>query len=203
MQIIEISVRDVKKNEAMEELIREKAAKLDQVYPGLISCRIAVERPQQHQRSGNPYRVRIDMSVPGKEFVVTRKSGQGEMHDPLTKVLRVAFEAARRKLKEYSERQRGAVKSHPEQEELAFVVRLFPEKDYGFIKAPDGREIYFHRHSVLHNSFDRLNIGTSVRFVAEVGAKGLQATTVQIVDKPGVTVSKVDEISVEPPLGWQ
>lgn len=126
MQIFEISFRDVEKNEAIEELIRKKAAKLEQVCSDLISCRIAVERPQQHQRSGNPYRVRIDMSVPGNEFVVTRESSEGEMHDPLTKVLGNAFNAARRKLREYTKRQRGEVKTHPEQQTTALVVKLFP-----------------------------------------------------------------------------
>jgi hypothetical protein len=29
------------------------------IYEGIISCRIALEKVQEHQRSGNPYRVRI------------------------------------------------------------------------------------------------------------------------------------------------
>ena len=203
VQVLEISFRDVEKNKAIEALIRKKAAKLEQVCADLISCRIAVERPQRHQRSGNPYRIRIDLSVPGNEFVVTRKSSEGEMHDPLTKVLGVAFNAARRKLREYAKQQRGEVKTHPEQQTTALVVRLFPEEGYGFLKTPGGQEIYFHQNSVLHNDFDRLVIGTGVRFVAVEGEKGLQATTIQIIDKPRARVSKIDKPEIEPPLGWE
>ena len=203
MQVLEISFRDVEKNKAIEALIRKKAAKLEQVCSDLIGCRIAIEQPQQHQRSGNPYRVRIDMSVPGNEFVVTRESSKGEMHGPLTRVLGLVFNAAQRKLREYAKRQRGEVKTHPEQQRVAFVVRLLPKEDYGFLKTPDGQEIYFHRNSVLRNAFDRLEIGTGVRFVTTEGEKGLQATTVQIIDKPRARVSKIDKPEIEPPLGWE
>ncbi|MFW5810675.1 MAG: HPF/RaiA family ribosome-associated protein, partial [Thermodesulfobacteriota bacterium] len=37
----------------------------------------------------------------------------------------------------------------------------------------------------------------------EQGEKGPQASTVQIVDKPGVRGPKTDEDPVEPPLDWQ
>jgi cold shock CspA family protein/ribosome-associated translation inhibitor RaiA len=202
MAIVEISFRRVEKTEAVEKLIREKARKLDEISERLISCRVAVERPQQHQRAGNPYRVRIELGVPGKELLTIRESGQGDMHDPLPKVIRDAFNAARRQLREFETKKSGRVKLHPAQQLMAMVVRLFPEEGYGFLKTPDGREIYFHRNAVLHDDFDRLAIGTGVRFVEEMGEKGPQATTVQIVDKPGEIVSKTEKQGMKPPLGW-
>jgi hypothetical protein len=39
-------------------------------------------------------------------------------------------------------------------------------------------------------------------FLAEIGQKGLQASTVQIVDKPGTRIPKAEEHMIEPPLGW-
>ena len=55
--------------------MREKAAKLKHVCDAIISCRIAIERPHRHEKTGNPYRVRIAMTVPpGKELVVTREA---------------------------------------------------------------------------------------------------------------------------------
>ncbi len=202
MAILEMTFRGIEKTESIESLIRKKAAKLEQVCSDLTSCRVAVESPQQHQWAGGPFRVRIDMGVPGKELVVTRESSKGDLHDPLPKILRDAFDAARRKLREYSKQRQGEVKTHPEQETVAYVYKLFPEEGYGFIKTPDGTEIYFHRNSVLNNEYDRLEIGTGVRFVAEAGDKGMQASTVQIVDKPGARISKAEEPAIEPPLGW-
>jgi cold shock CspA family protein len=135
--------------------------------------------------------------------VVKRESSEGDIHDSLRKVLREAFDAMRRKLKALAERQRGEVKTHPTQEETALVIRLLREEDYGFLKTPDGQEIYFHRNSVLRDAFDRLEVGTGVRFVATEGDDGLQASTVEIVDKPGPRARPSGGPPVEPPLGWK
>jgi cold shock CspA family protein len=83
----------------------------------------------------------------------------------------------------------------------AVVTKLFRDEGYGFIKTREGRDIYFHRNSVLHHDFDRLTIGTAVRFEEEEGEKGPQATSVQVVDKPGSQVS--DDATVPPPYGWE
>ncbi len=202
---LEILFRGVERTEAIETLIREKAAGLEKVCNYIISCRVAVELPQEHQKSGRPYRVRITLYVPpGHEVVVRRESSEGMLHDELSSVIREAFEAARKQLKKLVEKQRGETKSHPaEAETKAFVVRLFREDGYGFLKALDGRELYFHKNAVLHDDFDRLEIGTGVRFEEAMGEKGPQASTVQVVDKPGSRVDTSGEVSIEPPLGWR
>lgn len=65
MQVpLKITFRDVPKTEAIEALVREKAAKLERVCDAIISCQIAIERPHRHEKTGNPYRVRIAMTVP-------------------------------------------------------------------------------------------------------------------------------------------
>ncbi|MFW6114825.1 MAG: HPF/RaiA family ribosome-associated protein [Thermodesulfobacteriota bacterium] len=201
---LEISFRGVAKTDDMENLIWKKVAKLEELCDHLSSLSIAIESPQEHQQAGNPFRVRISMRVPpGHELVVKRESSRGDMHDPLPKVVRDAFQAARRQIKELTDRQQGEVKTHPEQEAAAIVVRLFREEGYGFLKTIEGRELYFHRNSVLHGDFDRLEIGTGVSFVEEAGEKGPQASTLQIVDKPGSRVTEEEESEAEPPLGWK
>jgi len=111
----EINYRNVEKNEDIENLVAEKIAKLEQVCDYIISCRVAIERKHHHQQTGNPYRVRIEVTVPpGHELVVKRISTEGKREEPLPTVLRRAFEAMRRQLKELVERQRGDVKEHSE-----------------------------------------------------------------------------------------
>jgi cold shock CspA family protein len=188
MQVpLEISFKGIVNTTEIENLIRSKAAKLERVCSYITSCRVMVEKRQEHQRVGNPYRVRIDMTVPpGHELVVRREPTEGDMHDPLEVVLREAFNAAARRLQKLVELQQGEVKTHPEQQATAIVHRLFPDDGYGFLKTTDTQEeIYFHRNSVLHNHFDHLKVGMGVRYMAEAGEKGLQATTVQVVDTPG------------------
>ena len=186
----EISYREVQKTDAIDNLIRKKIAKLEQVCDYIGSVRVAIERRHKTHRTGNPYRVRIDIRVPpGHEIVVERISTKEEREEPLVTVIRRAFLAARRQLNEIVEKNRGEVKTHPEQQIMAVVDKLFPEEGYGFLRALDDRhEVYFHRNSVLHGEFDRLEIGTGVRFVEEQGEKGPQASTVEIVDKPGFRI---------------
>ncbi|MEJ2697420.1 MAG: HPF/RaiA family ribosome-associated protein [Candidatus Sulfobium sp.] len=206
MQVpLEITFRDVRKTETIEKLIREKVAKLEKICDYMVSCRIAVEMSQHNQQTGNPFRVRITLRVPpGHELVIKRESSQGNINGTLPQTLREAFSAAARQLKELVKKQRAEVKTHPVQEQVAFVYKILRKEGYGFIKTEDGREIYFHRNSVLGDGFDRLEIGTGVRFVEETGAKGPQASTVQIVDKPGGSRMKsVEKSAAEPPLGWR
>jgi ribosomal subunit interface protein len=176
---LQITARDISLSEAAEDDIRAKAENLDTYYNGIMSCRVVVEGPVRHHRKG-PFTVRIDLSVPGDELVVDRQADED-----LYVAIRDAFDAARRRLEDYARRQRGAVKSH-EESPRARVSRLFPEEGYGFLETPDGREIYFHRHSVLHPGFDRLAIGTEVRFAEEAGEKGPQASSVAIAGIPGL-----------------
>lgn len=181
---MEIVWRGVEKSEPIEDLIRTKVGKLEQVCDHIIRLRAAIEKDQKHQTRGNPFRVRLDMFVPPKhEIVVTRESSTGDMHDELPTVVRSAFEAARRRLKKITEKQQGQTKSHPDQEAGGLVEKLFPEQDYGFLRSLDGREIYFHRNAVTEDDFDRLTEGASVAYTAKVGEQGLTATTVHLVDR--------------------
>jgi cold shock CspA family protein len=181
---LELSFKGIKNTDPIEAVVREKVAKLERVCGHLNSCRVAIEKPQRHQDVGREYRVRIDMTVPpGHELVVKRESSKGDMHDPLDIVIRDAFNAAARRLEKLAAQQQGEVKSHPDQQTAGVVDKLFPEGGYGFLRAVDTQEeIYFHRNSVLHDGFDRLAVGTGVRYIAEMGLKGPQATTVQIVE---------------------
>jgi cold shock CspA family protein len=187
---LEIAFKGIEHTDEIEALIREEADKLERVCHYLIHCRVAIEKRQQHQEVGNPYRVRIDVTVPpGHELVVRREPSHGDMHDPLDIVLKHAFASATRQLRRLVEQQRGAVKVHPDQQVTAVVHKLFPQEGYGFLRRVDTQEeVYFHRNSVLHDEFDQLTIGMGVRYAAEVGEKGLQATSVQIVDTPRAPV---------------
>jgi cold shock CspA family protein len=53
----------------------------------------------------------------------------------------------------------------------------------GFIATLEEGEIYFNRNSVIDNAFDRLSVGSEVRFAEEFGKKRAQASTVYPVGK--------------------
>jgi cold shock CspA family protein len=162
-----------------------------------------VEIPHRHHRKGSPYHIRIDLTVPQGEIVVKREPslsararhlGEREIkkhaevkipHKNLRIAIDEAFKAAGRRLQDYARRQRGDTKSHAPLPE-ARVSKIFPREGYGFLTSDDGREIYFHKNSVLGRAFPRLKVGTTVRFVEEAGDKGPQASTVRVVPKQGI-----------------
>jgi cold shock CspA family protein/ribosome-associated translation inhibitor RaiA len=172
---LEITAHHFNLNGAIESMIRERAEALEKFYPRLIRCHVTIEGPGNHHRTGGPYDVKIDLSVPGKELVVTRQTGED-----VTVVLRDAFDAARRRLQDFARRQRGDTKNHEAPPE-GTISKLFPDRGYGFIATADGREVYFHRNSVLTPGFDEVKVGSRVRFAEEQGAQGPQASSVTLV----------------------
>ena len=178
---LQITSRDFSLNTAVEREIREKAAKLEKYFQHIIGCRVIVEAPGmhrhtgQHQHKGGPFRVRIDLSVPGTELVADHQADKD-----LRVAIRNAFDAMRRQLEDHARLRRGATKTH-EESPHGRVSTLFSQEGYGFIETTDKREIYFHRNSLARGSFDQLKVGMNVRFVEEPGEKGPQASTVTLI----------------------
>ncbi len=184
---IEISYHDVRKTDNIDNLVREKAARLEKFHDHIISSSVAVELEQNPRETANMYRVRIDLRIPpGHELIVNEKSEQDDQRVGLEAVIRRAFGKMEKQIKTLKDKQQDKVKEHPVQAVQGIVKELHPDEDYGFIQnVEDGRDIYFHRNSVHNDKYDRLEVGTGVRFDHELGDKGFQATFVQIVAKPG------------------
>ncbi len=199
---IEVTFRNLPRSGAIEGVVRRETLKLERYAPKIVGCRVAIERPQRFPRQGNAHRVRLFITAATRRpVVVTREPLDSDMHEDLRSIVIGAFKAARRQLQSMIQQQRGDAKLRPEPR--ALVVRLFPQEGYGFLKTPDGREVYFHRHSVLHDDFERLAVGTEVRFEESEGDKGPQASTVQVVNKPGIRLPAAGPASVVPPRGWE
>jgi ribosomal subunit interface protein len=104
---VEISYRGVEKSDQLDELIRNKARRLDRFCDHISRCDVVVEHPNHSQHSGNPFRVRIDVTVPpGHELVADERQTEHEMHEPLSKVIGDAFKTMERQLKTLVEKQR-------------------------------------------------------------------------------------------------
>ena len=181
---LQITARNLDLPPGIDHLIRQQADKLNAFYGRITGCRILVETLRKRRGHDNLlHNVRVDLTLPGGELVVDRQP-----HADLATAVQNAFDAAQRQLEDYAQRQRGAVKT-PEDHPQARVRQLFPYEGYGFLETEDGREIYFHRNSVLHGAFDRLVVDAKVRYVEEEGERGPQASTVTLVGKGRRNVS--------------
>ncbi len=176
---LQITWRDLPVSAAVEAAIREKAAKLDEFCDDIMSCHVLIESPHRHRHKGRLYHLRIDLTVPGDEIVIRRDPREDATHEDVYVVIRDAFDAARRQLEDYVRRRRGDVKTHPTLQQ-ATVFRMFPSQDHGFLRTPDGREIYFHRNSLIDADFNHLDPGTEVHYVEEEGQQGPQAASVTV-----------------------
>lgn len=166
---IQITIRDIPGSAALESHIRSKSSKLKQFYDRMTSCRIVVEFEQKHKHRGKLYNVRIDVTVPGKELVVTKKSSED-----LYVAIRDSFNALIRQLENHSHKRHGRVKSHNDVMH-GHVARLREDEGYGFIEGRDGNEYYFSVTNVKHPGFERLMIGDAVEYIAEPIKDGWQA----------------------------
>ena len=179
---LQVSFRHMEHSDAIEAKIGERAEKLNHFYDDIMSCRVVVEPAHKHKHKGNLYQVHIDVTVPGRELVVTREPDAQQAHEDIYVSIRDAFNAMERQLEDYIRIQRGKVKVH-ETPTHGSVSHLMPDEDYGIITTPNGREIRFHRNSVVNAKFTDLKIGDEVRLNEEQDEEGPRATTVYLIGK--------------------
>jgi ribosomal subunit interface protein len=177
---LQVMFRNMEPSAAIEARIRERAQGLERYYDRIMSCRVAVELHHRHHQQGNLFHVRVDLKVPDGEIVANREPAEHHAHEDVYVAIRDAFDATRRQLEDYARRRRGVVKEHAAAPH-GRIAELLP--DSGKIETPDGRLVYFHKNSIVDASFDRLEIGTEVRFAEEMGELGPQASTVHVVGK--------------------
>ena len=181
---LQVTFRNMDASPMVEVAVREKSEKLDRFIDRIMGCHVTIEAPNRRQHKGKLYHVRIDITVPGGEIIVNKEKPKNHAHEDVYVAIRDAFNAAKRQLEDHSRKRRGDVKTH-EAPLHGKILQLFRAEDYGFITASDGREIYFHRNSVVEGSFDDLEEGGEVRLVVaeKEGDKGPQASTVRPVGK--------------------
>lgn len=178
---LNITLRDMAPTPAIDRFVDRWVSRLEQVYPRIERCDVLIERPHRHQHQGQRFHVRLTLSVPGPDVVVSRDHALDGAHEDLYVAIRDAFRAARRQLEDHARRVRQDVKTStlPAQGRVTY---LDAEGEWGYIEA-DGRQIYFHRNSVVGAA--PLAVGDEVRFSEERGDKGPQASSVTRIGEHG------------------
>lgn len=178
----QITFRGLDSSDWIRADIQEHADRLARFQSDIINCRVVIDARNHRHHKGRLYQVAITLDVPGDNVVVTHESPEDHAHEDLKVAIRDAFAAATRRLEDGVRLRRRDVKTH-QAEPHGRVSRLIAEEDYGFIETASGDEVYFHSNSVANKQFDKLRVGSEVRFVPEQGDKGLQATTVKPIGK--------------------
>ena len=107
---LQVSFRNMDPSEAVEANVREKAAKLEQYFARMTSCRVVIEAPHRHQQKGKIYHVKIEVRVPGRaELVVSNEREVNHAHEDVYVAIRDAFNKATRQLRAYARQQKGKI----------------------------------------------------------------------------------------------
>lgn len=184
MQVpLDISFQNCEPSEAVRFEVERQAARLEKFNDRITSCNVTVIAPQSRHQKGGLFKIDIRVAMPShKDIIVTNTHGDASAHEHFAVAIKDAFGAAQRQVEDAVRKMRGDVKPH-EVEDHGHITKFLAGENYGFIETADGREVYFHRNSVLDDAFDRLTVGSEVRFVEEIGEKGLQASTVRLIGK--------------------
>jgi ribosome-associated translation inhibitor RaiA len=160
---LEVRFRGIPPSEALEARIRERAAQLERLEPGIIHCRVWVDRPHHRHHQGDLYRVHVELTGVGGVTEVTRNGRDVDhSHEDAFVAVRDAFDAARRRLEDLQRRMRGAVKAHPAHAHGA-IVSL--DDAGGTVERPDGSPMHFSREVVAAGQYDELAVGELVWFM--------------------------------------
>ncbi|HEY8505295.1 MAG TPA: HPF/RaiA family ribosome-associated protein [Gemmataceae bacterium] len=103
----QITFLNMPHSEAAEALIRENVEKLNTFYDGILNCQVVVDVPHRRHQEGNQYEVRIVLSVPGNDIIISRTPDEQTANQDLRQAIRDAFDAAGRRLQDYVRRRRG------------------------------------------------------------------------------------------------
>lgn len=130
MTPVQITFRNLAHSDALEEIVRERAGWLEQFYERIQACRVTIEFSDKRHERGRRLHVRIELSVPGEDIVISRapslhgslkdfeeatlpkKAELDRVHRHAAVALHEAFSTARRRLLDHADRVNGNGQAH-------------------------------------------------------------------------------------------
>jgi cold shock CspA family protein/ribosome-associated translation inhibitor RaiA len=149
--------------------IRQRLEELNTPHEDILHGRVTLVKHTHHQQGSDEARVFLTLS--GKTLSATRTG------DTIEDALYQVMEVITRALHDFRTIRQHAGKT-PGPRPKGRIVRLFPDRGYGFIETESHREVYFHAHAVHGIPFEQLAVGMPVELDLEAGHAGPQATRV-------------------------
>jgi len=89
---LQITLRDMKRSEALSARIRTDAERLERLHPEITNCRVVVEEADRHRHQGREFAVHVEVRVPGREALLSTMQRNGDVYV----AVRDAFDSVRR-----------------------------------------------------------------------------------------------------------
>lgn len=104
---VDVTFRRRKAIPAVNEYIRERAAKLNQFSESIRHCRVVIDEFHKDDLKKHSYHVEVVLDVPGKPLIGTYDSNAGAGDENLYSAIHVSFARVFRELKELAAKQRN------------------------------------------------------------------------------------------------
>jgi cold shock CspA family protein len=180
---VQIDFQGMQADPKIRAAIAKHVSQLEERFGRVTAGRVVLKSPGGHHRTGGLYELHVRLALPdGREVNIGHTPQNDERYSNIDFALNDVFKRARRQLQDQVRKLQAQVKTH-EGPPIGTVSELDPLGEFGFIQTGDGREIYFHRNSVLNGEFPKLTVGSHVTFAEEMGDKGPQASTVKLMGK--------------------
>lgn len=153
----------------LQAWITQRLEELNARYEDILHARVTLEKNMHHQKGSDAARVFLTLS--GQTLSATRTAAT------LDDALYEALDVISRELHDFRTVRQHAAKT-PGPRPRGRIVRLFPERGYGFIETESHRDVYFHANSVHGVPFEQLAVGMTVDLDIEAGHAGPQASRV-------------------------
>lgn len=183
---VEIAFHNLPSIPWAEEEIRNRIARLEQIFDRLVTCRVRIDQRANNASGSIPPVVRIEMGVPGRgDLVVSHEPEhlQQKYRSPdLRNAIHEAFRIAEDKLATYKRQLQDRPKeahggASPASGQIA---EIDASGQSGFILNSAGALLFFHRNSLVTGDFDGLSRGDEVVYVEEAGMTGPAASKVRL-----------------------
>ncbi len=100
---LQITFRHLLPSPSLEARVRESVKRLKRFNERITSCRIVIGAPAGHRSKGAPFTIKVDLTVPGRNFCVDTERVENPAHLDVYVALHDAFETLRRQLQDYEQ----------------------------------------------------------------------------------------------------
>jgi ribosome-associated translation inhibitor RaiA len=181
---LQITYHGLDPSSSFDQLIRERADRLEAMHDRITSCRVVVEVPHRAPGTGKvSIGVKVEVMVPGRPMIVGSDEMQKkEAKNDIVAVVGKAFDAVERQLEKPISAAAPSERPNESVGQSGQVVRLYAEQRHGFVEVAGSPDLYFTENAVVDGAFDEIVPGMLVHVTRATteGPMGPQASSVRI-----------------------
>lgn len=173
-----ISYHNLDPSPAVDAIARRRTEKLERLFERIIGCDLSLEALQRRKRHGRTVRAHLVVHLPGPDLSVERTVAQSSAQDDLILAVNRVFSAVEKMLKRQKKVMGQIEVKHHSPILHGEITLIEHDLGHGWLRADDGREVYFQKDALTRGDWSSLSVGTRLRFREMQGDKGPFATGV-------------------------